>query len=84
MSEIRLNERNEVVSVITEDGKLIKSSVILSNATPHETFLNLLPSESLETKFKQSIERISYKSPVTKINGNSSFLVTTSNLVDIF
>ncbi|XP_065224722.1 pyridine nucleotide-disulfide oxidoreductase domain-containing protein 2-like [Planococcus citri] len=66
--QIHLNDRNEVEGVSTEDGTFLKSSKILSNATPQVTFLNLLPSGSLDPKYANSIAKIKYQSPVTKFN----------------
>jgi phytoene dehydrogenase-like protein len=54
--------------VVLDNGKEIKSKVVLSNATPKVTFLDLLTKDSLPEDFRKEIESIDYSSGVTKIN----------------
>jgi hypothetical protein len=54
---------------VTSEGREIKATIVLSNATPHITFKKLLPPTALPEKYKAAIENINYASPVTKING---------------
>ena len=69
------DSKNKVKGVETKDGIFIEADYVLSNATPHVTFKNLLSgynldkSEDLETKtFFKRIENIKYDSGVMKIN----------------
>uniref|UniRef100_W5MRC5 Pyridine nucleotide-disulfide oxidoreductase domain-containing protein 2 n=1 Tax=Lepisosteus oculatus TaxID=7918 RepID=W5MRC5_LEPOC len=54
--------------VVLKDGTEIHSKVVLSNATPHVTFRELTPQDSLPSEFIKAISQIDYASPVTKIN----------------
>ncbi|XP_012687708.1 pyridine nucleotide-disulfide oxidoreductase domain-containing protein 2 [Clupea harengus] len=54
--------------VVLQDGTEIRSKVVLSNATPHVTFTQLTPQESLPSEFIKAVSQIDYTSPVTKIN----------------
>ncbi|MBN3326713.1 PYRD2 protein, partial [Atractosteus spatula] len=54
--------------VVLKDGTEIHSKVVLSNATPHVTFRELTPQDSLPPEFIKAISQIDYASPVTKIN----------------
>ena len=49
---------------------MLKSRVVLSNATPKITFADLLSSNStaLPSEYVNSIKNVDYTSPVTKIN----------------
>lgn len=62
--------------VVLKDGTEIKAKAVLSGATLHVTFQNLLSLKSdikirkfLGEEFVRGIENIDYTSPVTKING---------------
>ena len=50
------------------NGHVIRSKMILSNATPDVTFLHLLPPGALPKAYENKIKAIDYTSPVTKIN----------------
>ncbi|KAK2824291.1 hypothetical protein Q5P01_021466 [Channa striata] len=54
--------------VVLKDGTELHSKVVLSNATPHVTFKNLVPQSALSLEFVKAIDQIDYTSPVTKIN----------------
>ncbi|KAF3708235.1 Pyridine nucleotide-disulfide oxidoreductase domain-containing protein 2 [Channa argus] len=54
--------------VVLKDGTELHSKVVLSNATPHVTFKNLVPQAALSLEFINAIDQIDYTSPVTKIN----------------
>jgi len=47
---------------------VVEAGVVLSNADPHRTFLELVPRASLPVEFVRSVETIDFKSPVVKIN----------------
>lgn len=63
-----LTEKDEAVGVVLEDGTEIRSKVILSNATPKVTFLDLLPQNTLPLDVEEEVKLFNYESPVTKIN----------------
>lgn len=65
--EIVVSE-NETKGVVLADGRFIKSSIVLSNATPEVTFLKLVDESYLPEDFVSNVARINYTSPVTKIN----------------
>ena len=49
-------------------GGVIRASKVLSNATPHKTFLEMMDQDAVPENYLESIKKIDYKSPVTKIN----------------
>ncbi|EFO92157.1 hypothetical protein CRE_11146 [Caenorhabditis remanei] len=63
-----LLDGNVAKGVRLTNGKEIHSKIVMSNATPHVTFNNLVKKESLPADFYRSISQIDYTSPVTKIN----------------
>ncbi|XP_069756448.1 pyridine nucleotide-disulfide oxidoreductase domain-containing protein 2 isoform X2 [Narcine bancroftii] len=65
---ILVDESGTTRGVVLKDGTEIRSKVVVSNATPDVTFLQLTPEESLPKEFIQEISSIDYTSPVTKIN----------------
>ncbi|XP_020594213.1 pyridine nucleotide-disulfide oxidoreductase domain-containing protein 2 isoform X2 [Phalaenopsis equestris] len=54
--------------VILENGREVRSSILLSNATPYKTFMELVPSGILPEEFLQAIKNCDYSSATTKIN----------------
>lgn len=60
--------KTAVSGVVLEDGTEIKADIVLSNATPKITFLDLLPKGVLSEELHKDISCFSYDSPVTKIN----------------
>ncbi|KAL4231243.1 Pyridine nucleotide-disulfide oxidoreductase domain-containing protein 2 [Mactra antiquata] len=63
-----LTKDDTAVGVVLEDGTEIKAKVILSNATPKVTYLDLLPKDCLPPEMVKEVSLFSYDSPVTKIN----------------
>lgn len=61
-------EGNQARGVVLEDGAMIRARVVISNADPKVTFLNLLPPESLPEPFRDRIRSLDFSSGVTKIN----------------
>ena len=60
--------------IVLENGRHVGAKVVLSNATPHVTFNQLIPDSKKpdDEKSKEYFAHISnydYTSPVTKING---------------
>ncbi|MBV9468027.1 MAG: NAD(P)/FAD-dependent oxidoreductase [Abitibacteriaceae bacterium] len=64
-----LVEAHQACGVVLENGDEIRSRVVLSNADPKRTFLQLCPGSALPAEFRQRIER-NYRSsgPVYKLN----------------
>ncbi|KAK9108854.1 hypothetical protein Sjap_016914 [Stephania japonica] len=61
-------DSDAVNGVLLDDGTLVNSSVVLSNATPHRTFMELLPQNVLPEEFYRGIKNSDYSSATTKIN----------------
>ncbi|XP_013915152.1 PREDICTED: pyridine nucleotide-disulfide oxidoreductase domain-containing protein 2 [Thamnophis sirtalis] len=68
VSQILLSADKKVQGVCLQDGTEVKSHLVLSNASPHHTFLELTPQEHLPLEFIQRISQFDTRSPVTKIN----------------
>lgn len=62
---------------MTSNNVEIKAKYVLSNATLRCTLLDLIPDISLDEKTRQAVKSIDYTSPVTKINGELSIIVTS-------
>ncbi|KAF3333755.1 pyridine nucleotide-disulfide oxidoreductase domain-containing protein 2 [Carex littledalei] len=58
----------EAIGVVLADGSEVHSSVVLSNATAHKTFVELVPHNFLSDDFLLSIRNLDYSSATTKIN----------------
>uniref|UniRef100_A0A9I9CSV6 Pyridine nucleotide-disulfide oxidoreductase domain-containing protein 2-like n=1 Tax=Cucumis melo TaxID=3656 RepID=A0A9I9CSV6_CUCME len=54
--------------VLLADGTQVHSSVVLSNATPYKTFVEMVPQTSLPDDFLRAIKCSDYTSGTTKIN----------------
>ncbi|XP_052771662.1 pyridine nucleotide-disulfide oxidoreductase domain-containing protein 2-like [Mya arenaria] len=63
-----ITRNNEACGVVLDDGTEIKAKVVLSNATPKVTFLDLLTENVLPEEMRKDLELVSFESPVTKIN----------------
>jgi len=63
-----LVENNKATGVVLEGGRVLRSKVVLSNATPHITFLRLLEKGTVPTDFRRNVEHLDTTSPVCKIN----------------
>uniref|UniRef100_A0A8D0E9C4 Pyridine nucleotide-disulfide oxidoreductase domain-containing protein 2 n=1 Tax=Salvator merianae TaxID=96440 RepID=A0A8D0E9C4_SALMN len=63
-----LSSKGKVQGVRLQDGTEVKSRLVLSNASPQLTFLELTPQEQLPLEFVQRISQFDTRSPVTKIN----------------
>eukprot|EP00058_Branchiostoma_floridae_P022469 XP_002607959.1 hypothetical protein BRAFLDRAFT_74908 [Branchiostoma floridae] len=70
VSSIQVNSSGEACGVVLEDGTEIKSTMqmVMSNATPKVTYLDLLSKDLLPEDFLSEVSHVDYKSPVTKIN----------------
>ncbi|XP_033371693.1 pyridine nucleotide-disulfide oxidoreductase domain-containing protein 2 isoform X7 [Parus major] len=65
---VLLGREGEVQGVVLQDGTEVRSKLVLSNASPQITFLELIPQEQLPKDFVQRIQQVDTRSPVTKIN----------------
>uniref|UniRef100_A0A7N0VBH2 Uncharacterized protein n=1 Tax=Kalanchoe fedtschenkoi TaxID=63787 RepID=A0A7N0VBH2_KALFE len=68
VSQLMIGDSGTVDGILLADGTEIHSSVVLSNATPYKTFLELVPKDVLPEDFICSIKQLDYKSGTTKIN----------------
>lgn len=68
VSQLMIGNSGTIEGVLLADGTRVRSSVVLSNATPHRTFLGLVPRDALPEDFLRAIENSDYNSGTTKIN----------------
>lgn len=54
--------------VLLASGEEIASGIVLSNADPRRTYLDLIEQRDVPAEYRRSIERIKIESPVIKIN----------------
>ncbi|XP_069467642.1 pyridine nucleotide-disulfide oxidoreductase domain-containing protein 2 [Ambystoma mexicanum] len=68
VDHVLVSSDGKVQGVMLEDGTEVKSKMVLSNATPHNTFLKLTPQKWLPEDLIKRISQFDTTSPVTKIN----------------
>ncbi|XP_058081418.1 uncharacterized protein LOC131229472 isoform X2 [Magnolia sinica] len=69
VAQLMVDKDHRVVNgVMLVDGTQVHSSVVLSNATPYLTFMELLPHNVLPEDFLCAIKNSDYSSGTTKIN----------------
>ncbi|KAM9010592.1 pyridine nucleotide-disulfide oxidoreductase domain-containing protein 2 [Ara ararauna] len=68
VSHVLLGRDGQAQGVVLQDGTEVRSKLVLSNASPQITFLELTPQEQLPKDFVQRIQQVDTRSPVTKIN----------------
>ncbi|XP_066324979.1 uncharacterized protein [Miscanthus floridulus] len=69
VSQVMVNKTSGMVKgVALADGTVVHSPVVLSNATPYKTFVDLVPSSVLPEDFLCAIKAADYSSATTKIN----------------
>ncbi|OWM66374.1 hypothetical protein CDL15_Pgr013591 [Punica granatum] len=68
VSQVLVEEDGRVEGVLLNDGTRVQSSVVLSNATPYRTFVELVPDSVLPDDFLRAIKHADYSSGTTKIN----------------
>ncbi|XP_073451647.1 pyridine nucleotide-disulfide oxidoreductase domain-containing protein 2-like [Aquarana catesbeiana] len=68
VEKILVDNNGKAYGVHLQDGTEVHSRLVLSNASPHHTFLNLTSQEQLPEEFITMISQFDAKSPVTKIN----------------
>jgi hypothetical protein len=64
-----VDDNGSVAGVRLADETEVLSKVVLSNATPQVTFIDLLASGTLPESYLNKVKSVDYTSPVTKING---------------
>ncbi|KAJ0039956.1 hypothetical protein Pint_28281 [Pistacia integerrima] len=62
VSELMINDSGRVNGVLLADGTQVHSSIVLSNATPYKTFMELVPNNVLQDDFILSIKHSDYSS----------------------
>ncbi|RWR95728.1 pyridine nucleotide-disulfide oxidoreductase domain-containing protein 2 [Cinnamomum micranthum f. kanehirae] len=69
VAQLMVDDKGAVNGVMLADGTQVQSSVVLSNATPYRTFMELLPQNALPEDFLCAIKNLDYSSKgPTKIN----------------
>ncbi|XP_050291401.1 uncharacterized protein LOC126732532 isoform X3 [Quercus robur] len=68
VSKLMIGDSGIVNGVLLTDGEQFCSSIILSNATPYKTFMELVPQNFLPDGFVRAIKNSDYRSGTTKIN----------------
>ncbi|XP_072988552.1 uncharacterized protein [Typha latifolia] len=69
VAQLIVNENTGAVTgVALADGTQVHSSVVLSNATPYRTFVELVPANLLPEDFLGAIKNLDYSSGTTKLN----------------
>ncbi|XP_072057442.1 uncharacterized protein [Arachis hypogaea] len=68
VSQLLIEDSSTVCGVILADGTKVHSSIVLSNATPYRTFMELVPNDALPDDFVRAIKHSDYSSATTKIN----------------
>ncbi|XP_008830178.1 pyridine nucleotide-disulfide oxidoreductase domain-containing protein 2 isoform X2 [Nannospalax galili] len=68
VAKVQVNSEGRVQGVVLQDGLEVRSRVVLSCASPQDTFLKLTPQEWLPQAFVEGISQLDTQSPVTKIN----------------
>ncbi|KAM4703304.1 pyridine nucleotide-disulfide oxidoreductase domain-containing protein 2 [Rhinophrynus dorsalis] len=68
VEHLLVDAHGKVSGVVLQDGTEVHSRLVLSNASPHHTFLQLTPKEKLPEDFITMISQFDVKSPVSKIN----------------
>ncbi|WVZ26671.1 hypothetical protein V8G54_005215 [Vigna mungo] len=68
VSQLLIENSSTVCGVTLADGTEVHSSIVLSNATPYKTFIELVPDDVLPDDFVHAIKHSDYSSATTKIN----------------
>ncbi|ESW28186.2 hypothetical protein PHAVU_003G253700 [Phaseolus vulgaris] len=68
VSRLLIENSSTVCGVTLADGTEVHSSIVLSNATPYKTFMELVPDDVLPNDFVRAIKHSDYSSATTKIN----------------
>ena len=76
-----VDDNGSVAGVRLADETEVLSKVVLSNATPQVTFIDLLASGTLPESYLNKVKSVDYTSPVTKINGLRWFYILFHSLL---
>ncbi|KAL9378525.1 hypothetical protein Peur_029860 [Populus x canadensis] len=68
VSQLMIKDSGTVNGVLLADGTEVLSPIVLSNATPYKTFLELVPNNTLPDDFTRALKYSDYSSATTKIN----------------
>lgn len=68
VSKLMIDGSGRVSGVLLADGTQVRSSVVLSNATPYRTFMEFVPHNVLPDDFLGAVKNSDYSSATTKIN----------------
>ena len=68
VDKILTNDLGVAEGVRLASGGVIKAKSVLSNLPPNLTFLEMMDPAQLPPKYRESVQNVDYKSPVTKIN----------------
>ncbi|KAL0350349.1 UNVERIFIED_CONTAM: Pyridine nucleotide-disulfide oxidoreductase domain-containing protein 2 [Sesamum radiatum] len=68
VSKLMIDGSGRVSGVLLADGTQVRSSVVLSNATPCRTFMEFVPHNVLPDDFLGAVKNSDYSSATTKIN----------------
>ncbi|XP_057738574.1 uncharacterized protein LOC130955671 isoform X1 [Arachis stenosperma] len=66
--KVMVEDSGRANGVLLADGTKVHSSIVLSNATPYKTFMELVPHDFLPVEFLRAIKYSDYSSGTTKIN----------------
>ena len=61
-------ENGRATGVTLDDGSVIDAALVVSNADPKRTFLQLVPDGELDAEFRHAIEGIRMNGPCAKVN----------------
>uniref|UniRef100_A0A6N2L9K3 Pyridine nucleotide-disulfide oxidoreductase domain-containing protein 2 n=2 Tax=Salix viminalis TaxID=40686 RepID=A0A6N2L9K3_SALVM len=68
VSQLMIKDSGTVNGVLLADGTEVISPIVLSNATPYKTFMELVPNNTLPDDFTRALKYSDYSSATTKIN----------------
>ncbi|KYO43848.1 pyridine nucleotide-disulfide oxidoreductase domain-containing protein 2 [Alligator mississippiensis] len=68
VARVLVGTNGAACGVALGDGTELRSRLVLSNASPQHTFLQLVPQEQLPAAFVRQVAQLDTRSPVTKIN----------------
>ncbi|XP_009701492.1 PREDICTED: pyridine nucleotide-disulfide oxidoreductase domain-containing protein 2, partial [Cariama cristata] len=79
---VLLGRDGRAQGIALQDGTEVRSKLVLSNASPQITFLELTPQEQLPKDFVRRIQQVDTRSPVTKINGTPMIELCIPSVLD--
>lgn len=65
---VRINKSGTAVGVYLENGESVPADIVISNATPHETFMRLVPRGECPPAYAKRVRGDDYSSGVMKVN----------------